>query len=129
MINVVAGILINDNNEILIAKRKIDKSMGGYWEFPGGKIEDGESPEESLIRELKEEMNISIKINECFGEKSYDYGDFKINLIAYICEITEGEISLTDHSEVKWVKKDELSKYKIAPADIYFVNKLQNLVD
>lgn len=126
MINVVAGILINDNNEILIAKRKIDKSMGGYWEFPGGKIEDGETPKESLIRELKEEMNINIKIIEYFGESIYDYVDFKINLIAYICEITEGEISLTDHSEIKWVKKDEFNEYKIALADIYFVSKLQN---
>lgn len=126
MINVVAGILINDKDEILIAKRKEDKSMGGYWEFPGGKIEDEELPQESLIRELKEEMNIVIKVKEYFGENIYDYGDFKIRLIAYICEIIDGEISLTDHSEIKWVRREELNNYKIAPADIAFIKKLEN---
>lgn len=128
MIDVVAGILINKNNEILIAKRKEEKILGGYWEFPGGKIDDGETPEESLIRELMEEMNINIKINKYFGENIYDYERGTIRLIAYIGEISAGQITLTDHSEYQWIKKDEFIKYKMAPADVYFVKKLEGLV-
>ncbi|MCT4605659.1 MAG: 8-oxo-dGTP diphosphatase MutT [Marinisporobacter sp.] len=124
MINVVAGILINENNEILIAKRKKGKHLGGYWEFPGGKIEAGETPEESLIRELKEEMDITIKVKDYFGENIYKYERGTIKLIAYLCEMIEGKIILADHSEYKWVKKENLNQYKMAPADIYFVRCL-----
>lgn len=124
MINVVAGILMNEKEEILIAKRKEEKHLGGYWEFPGGKIENGETPEESLIRELKEEMNITIKVKDYFGENIYKYERGTIKLIAYFCEIVEGNITLTDHSEYKWIKKEDLNQYKLALADIYFVKLL-----
>ncbi|QZY54929.1 8-oxo-dGTP diphosphatase MutT [Crassaminicella profunda] len=124
MIHVVAGILINEKEEILIAKRKEEKHLGGYWEFPGGKIEAGETPEQSLIRELKEEMHIEIKIKNYFGENVYEYQRGMIKLIAYTCEIVKGKIILTDHSEYKWVKKEDLNQYELAPADIHFVNLL-----
>lgn len=124
MVNVVAGILMNKDNEILIAKKKEGKHLGGYWEFPGGKIEAGEAPEESLIRELKEEMDITIKVKDYFGENIYKYERGTIKLIAYICEMIEGNITLTDHSEYKWVKKENLNQYKMAPADVYFVTCL-----
>ncbi|MEG2458074.1 MAG: (deoxy)nucleoside triphosphate pyrophosphohydrolase, partial [Bacilli bacterium] len=98
MINVVAGILKKDN-KILIARKKEGKSLAGYWEFPGGKIEDGETPQESLIRELMEEMNINIKVNEYVGESIYDYGNIVISLKGYLAEILDGEITLTDHDK------------------------------
>jgi len=108
----------------MIARRKTSKSLGGYWEFPGGKIETGETPEESLKRELKEEMNVCIKVKEYFGENIYKYEDKTIRLIAYICEIVKGDIVLIDHSEYKWVDKNTINKYDIAPADMFFVEKL-----
>ncbi|TCO77431.1 8-oxo-dGTP diphosphatase MutT [Marinisporobacter balticus] len=125
MIDVVAAIIINEQQQILIAKRKEEKMLGGYWEFPGGKIESGETAEESLIRELMEEMHIDIKIYKYFGENIYTYERETIKLIGYIAEIVKGKIILTDHSDYKWVKKQELTKYNMAPADIYFIKKLE----
>lgn len=125
MVEVVAAILINKEDKILIAKRKKNKKMGGLWEFPGGKIEQGETPENALIRELKEEMNIGIRPITFFGENIYDYGNSIFKLIAYISEIVQGEIELNDHEEYKWVCKEELGAYKFAPADVVFVEKLK----
>lgn len=126
MINVVAGILKKDN-KILIARKKEGKSLAGYWEFPGGKIEDGETTQESLIRELMEEMNINIKVNEYVGESIYDYGNIVISLKGYLAEILDGEIALTDHDKYEWVTLDEIGSYKIAPADIQLVEDLLKL--
>ncbi len=127
MINVVAAILINDNNKILIAKRKKEKNLGGYWEFPGGKVEKGEIPEESLIRELKEEMHVDIKINRYFSSNVHNYGNFKINLIGFIGKIINGKIVLKDHDEYKWVSVEELLGFHLAPADIPFISKLRGI--
>ncbi|MGF7060195.1 8-oxo-dGTP diphosphatase MutT [Brassicibacter mesophilus] len=129
MLDVVAAILMNSNSEIMIAKRKADKSLGGYWEFPGGKVEYGETPEESLKRELREEMCIDIKVKDYFGENIYKYDDKTIRLIAYICEIVKGDIMLIDHSEYRWVDKKLINYYNIAPADIFFVKKLQSIFE
>lgn len=128
MINVVAGILKKDN-KILIARKKEGKSLAGYWEFPGGKIEAGETPEESLVRELMEEMEINIKINEYVGESIYDYGNVVVSLKGYVAEILEGEIILSDHDKYEWVTLDEINNYKLAPADIPLVEDLIKLSD
>lgn len=129
MLDVVAAILMNSNSEIMIAKRKADKSLGGYWEFPGGKVEYGETPEASLKRELREEMCIDIEVKDYFGENIYKYDDKTIRLIAYICEIVKGDIMLIDHSEYRWVDKKLINYYNIAPADIFFVKKLQSVFE
>ncbi|MBM7614948.1 (deoxy)nucleoside triphosphate pyrophosphohydrolase [Alkaliphilus hydrothermalis] len=123
MIDVVAAIL-KQGDKILIARRKEGKSLGGYWEFPGGKIEEGESPEKSLIRELKEEMMIDIKVTEPFGENIHDYGDKKIRLIAFWGEIDSGEIVLKDHDCIEWVFPKDLHQYNFSPADVSFVEQL-----
>ncbi|WP_051569121.1 8-oxo-dGTP diphosphatase MutT [Alkaliphilus transvaalensis] len=121
MIEVVAAIIYNDTGEIMIAKRRKGKSLEGFWEFPGGKIEAGETPEVSLKRELLEEMQVEINIEKYFDTNIHDYGDFKIKLIAFIAKITKGNIKLKDHDEIKWVTAKALKNYKIAPADIPFV--------
>ena len=125
MINVVAAILENDKREILIAKRKKDKILGGFWEFPGGKVEEGETPEVGLIRELKEEMNIDIEVIEYIGESIHHYERGSINLIAFKAKIVGGNITLVDHEEYAWVEVDKLNDYKLAPADIPIVNLLK----
>lgn len=127
MIKVVAGILKKDD-KILIARKKEGKSLAGYWEFPGGKIEEGETPQESLIRELMEEMRIKVKVNEYVGESIYDYGNIVISLKGYLAEILEGEITLTDHDKYEWVTLEEVCSYKIAPADIQLVEDLVELL-
>lgn len=122
MINVVAAILKKDN-KILIAKKKQGKPLAGYWEFPGGKVEKQETQEEALIRELKEEMDIKIEINDYIGESIYDYGDNKIvSLKGYTAIIESGNINLSDHDEYRWVTLEEIKGYKIAPADIPLID-------
>ena len=125
MINVVAAILQKED-KILIARKKQGKPLAGYFEFPGGKIEEGETPEESLIRELMEEMNIKIAVIEYIGESIYDYGNDKvISLLGYTAESIDGAIKLSDHDIYEWVTLEQINNYKIAPADIPLIYKLK----
>lgn len=124
MIDVVAAILENQKGNFLIAKRKKGKKLAGYWEFPGGKIENGESPQQSLIRELYEEMNLEIEIGDYVGENIHFYDEGPIRLLAFKGKITGGEIKLTDHEEYVWIDLHNLKKVKLAPADIPFIELL-----
>ncbi len=123
MIEVSAAIIKKDNN-ILIAQRGRKKSQGLKWEFPGGKLEPNESAEESLVREIKEELNIDIEVGEKFGESIFEYPSGRIKLIAFYAEWKSGDLRLLEHEEVKWVKANELNAFEFAPADIPFVEKL-----
>jgi len=124
MIEVAAAIIDNGQGQILIARRRLGKSQAGMWEFPGGKLERGESVEQCLIRELEEEMNIRIEPYEWFGQCEYAYEDAAIRLIAYRARYIAGEIQLTDHDEYRWVQLEELHEYSFAPADVEFVERL-----
>ena len=120
MIEVVAAILEN-NDKILIARRKSGKNMAGFWEFPGGKKEINESDKEALKRELMEELSIEVELKNYIGESVYTYPDKTIKLTAYSGVITKGKIILSDHDEYKWVSFEEILNYKISPADIPLV--------
>lgn len=122
-IDVVAAILIN-NDKVLIAQRADQDPLAGYWEFPGGKIEAGESPEQSLIREMQEEFCIDIEVKEFFGSSTFEYEKGTIRLLAYICTWTGGVIRSTVHHDYAWVEIDELDRYAFAPADRPLVDKL-----
>ena len=124
MINVVAGIIKNDDESILIAQRNIHKSQGGLWEFPGGKIEQGETKEEAIVREIKEELKIDILLIRCVDEKVFKYPEKTINLIAIECKYEGGTLIKTEHEAVKWVKPEEMKEYRFAPADEFIVNNL-----
>lgn len=126
MIDVAAAILENDNGKVLIARRKQGKKLAGYWEFPGGKLEIGETPQECLIRELNEEMNLTIEISKYVGENIHYYEQGPIRLLAYKGKITGGEIKLTDHDEYAWINLQELKNVKLAPADVPFIQLLSN---
>ncbi|HOE93293.1 MAG TPA: 8-oxo-dGTP diphosphatase MutT [Methanofastidiosum sp.] len=119
---VTAGIIKKDN-KILIAKRK-EGHLVNKWEFPGGKLEPGETPKDCLKRELCEEFGIETKIGKYLATSNYEYPHIKIELIAYEVEYISGEFKLNDHQEIKWVKREELSNYDFAPADIPIVNKI-----
>lgn len=124
MIKVVAAILQNDD-KILIAKKREGKPLAGFYEFPGGKVEEGENPEDSLVRELMEEMSIKVTVKDYVGKSIYDYGNGKvIELLGYTAEIIEGDIVLTDHDEYRWVTLEEVRNYNIAPADIPLISKI-----
>ena len=127
MINVVAAIIKNGEGKILITQRNLKKSQGGLWEFPGGKIEKGETREEAIIREIKEELTIEINVESYLGEKVFEYPEKSINLIALNCRVKSGNIYLTEHEEARWVEKEELNSFEFAPADIFIVKKLQGI--
>lgn len=128
MICVTAAIIVHDA-KVLAARRAPSKHMDGYWEFPGGKIEPGETPEQSLARELAEEMGIIVKVGEHFYTNQHDYGEKQIMLSAYFCEWCEGELMLNDHDAIKWCAPDELLSLDWAPADIPIVHALVAAMD
>ncbi len=123
MIIVTAGI-IRKGSKILIARRSPKKHLAGFWEFPGGKIEEDETLEECLSRELKEELGITVNVGEFFMENSHKYGENEILLKAFFCEYVLGDIVLNDHDKINWVEIIELENYQFAPADIPFIKAL-----
>ena len=124
VIDVVAAILIN-NDKVLIAQRADNDPLAGYWEFPGGKIDQGESPEESLIREMQEEFCIDVEVGEFFGSSNFQYDKGTIRLLAFMCRWNEGEMRSTVHQDYTWVGINELDQYAFAPADMPLVDKLR----
>lgn len=123
-IPVVAAVITNENNEILIARRAAHKSQAGKWEFPGGKVEKGEDHKTALQRELKEEFSIEVEIREYIGEESFCYPECSINLIAYRSKKISGDFNLTDHDTIEWILPSNLINYNLAEADIWLIEKL-----
>jgi len=123
LIKVVCGIIYKDD-KIFICRRKIEKSLGGYWEFPGGKVEPNESQEDSLERELREELDMEVKVGEFFKSVVHDYNDFSIELISYFCEFKSCNYNLIDHDRFEWVQTKDLLAWKLAPADIPIAEEL-----
>ncbi|THF84588.1 (deoxy)nucleoside triphosphate pyrophosphohydrolase [Cohnella fermenti] len=124
MLAVAAAIIEDGEGRVLVARRKEGKSQAGLWEFPGGKLEPGESPADCLVRELKEEMGIDIAPYEPFGENEHEYGSVAIRLIAWRATWRPGPIRLADHDDYRWARPDELAALAWAPADIPFVRRL-----
>jgi 8-oxo-dGTP diphosphatase len=124
MIQVTAAILIK-NRKILIAQRKATDSLPDKWEFPGGKVEAGETPEECLSREMKEEFGIHVAVGKFLGASVYHYDHISIKLLAYRTIWTKGELNLKAHKNIEWVTLDQIEQFDFAPADIPFVNKLR----
>lgn len=116
MIRVVCGIIYKDN-KILLTRRKKEKSMGGFWEFPGGKVEDGESDKDALKRELKEELNLEVYDLDFSSENTHNYDKFVIHLMGYKCKAKLDPGKLTDHDKYEWVGVSELREYNLAEAD------------
>lgn len=123
MLEVCAAIIYN-NDKVLIAKRAHHKNQGDKWEFPGGTLEEGETPEACLERELMEEMCIKVNVRQFYMENTHAYENVTICLKAYIVDYESGEINLVDHSEIKWIDVQELRNYDFAEADIPFVKEL-----
>jgi A/G-specific adenine glycosylase len=98
--------------------------LGGLWEFPGGKIEPGETHEEALARELKEEMGIDIEVGDRIVSVDHAYSHFSITLHVYSCKHVGGEPQALDHSEVRWVRREDFDQYAFPAADLKFFDKL-----
>jgi len=116
-INVVGAVIVR-NDEILCAQRGFAGSLGGMWEFPGGKIEDGESPRQALEREIQEELLCTVTVTDEVTSTTYEYDFGIVTLTTFYCELVEGEPQLTEHEATKWLKRSELDALEWAPADI-----------
>jgi len=119
LVLVAACALIDADGRVLIAQRPLGKAMAGLWEFPGGKVETGERPEQSLIRELKEELGIVVK-EECLAPltfASHRYDDFHLLMPLYVCRRWEGIVTAREAQKLKWVRVNTLRDYPMPPAD------------
>jgi 8-oxo-dGTP diphosphatase len=127
-VEVVAAVIVKDS-KILCVQRGI--SMLDYiskkWEFPGGKIEENESFEDALIREIQEELKLKIKVEKLFLTVDHTYQDFHLTMHSYLCETQNTELTLTEHLDFKWLEKEDLLALDWAAADIPIVNKLMLL--
>ena len=127
MIEVVAGIIYK-NNKFLIAQRNLKKDQGGLWEFPGGKIEQGETPEEAVVREIMEELDTEVEVKELFDTVEYDYPKFHLSMDCFICKIKKGDLVLKEHEAAKWLAKETLHTVDWLPADYGLVEKLREML-
>jgi 8-oxo-dGTP diphosphatase len=119
LVLVAACALIDADGRVLIAQRPEGKTMAGLWEFPGGKVEAGEQPAQSLIRELREELGITVK-PECLAPltfASHSYPDFHLLMPLYVCRRWEGFVQAREKQRLKWVRPNELRDYPMPPAD------------
>ena len=123
IIKVVCGIIF-DQGKIFICRRRKGKSLEGFWEFPGGKIEKGENYEDTLKRELNEELKMEVENIKYFGTSMYNYNNFSIELIGYQCILKKWDNHLTDHDKFEWVQPKNILDFKLAPADIPLARKL-----
>src|SRR6476620_8649787 len=118
VIKVVAAIIENEENEILCALRSPEMSIPNMWEFPGGKVEQGEDLNSAIEREIAEELNCKVKANDIFKENTHEYDTFIITLICIKCTIIGGTPIAKEHSKLIWLKRENLNSLTWAPADI-----------
>ena len=127
---VVAVALIAADNRVLISKRPEGKQLAGLWEFPGGKLDPGETPEQALVRECREELGIEV-CETCLAPltfASHSYDGFHLLMPLYICRNWEGEISPQEGQEVAWVRANRLQHYPMPPADVPLLPALRDLL-
>lgn len=127
-IRVVAAIIkaVNDNGEpIVFATQRGYGDLKGGWEFPGGKIEEGETPREALVREIREELEATIKVGDLIDTIEYDYPTFHLSMDCFWCEVIDGELKLLEAEAAKWLTKDTLYDVQWLPADITLIEKIK----
>lgn len=122
MIDVSCAIILNQN-KVLVAQRNRNGKLPFKWEFPGGKVEKYETIKESLIREIKEELNIEIEIIEKLSPVEHHYPDFSIRLHPFLCNFKSGNLIVKEHEEIQWAEKSDLLNFDWAEADIPIVNE------
>lgn len=128
-VEVVCAVIRNNKNEIFCCKRGPGRALEGYWEFPGGKVEANETHEETIVREIREELKTTIEPIKYIGVSNYEYKDiekpFSITMYAYECRLIQGKLELTEHTEKKWVNVENLKSIIFAAADLPIVEMIR----
>ena len=124
IVTVTAALLIH-GDRILIARRPVGDQLAGYWEFPGGKVELGETPRACLKREMYEEFGIQVRIGSFFDQTEYHYDHAAVRLLVFQAEIENGDVQPTAHDAIRWVLPDQMQHFRFAPADRPIVQRLQ----
>ena len=122
-IKVAAAIIIHDN-QIFATQRGYGK-WKDWWEFPGGKIEENETPQEALVREIREELDTEIAVGDLFDTVEYDYPDFHLSMKCYICTVVSGNLVLKEHEAARWLNRENLDSVDWLPADLDLIRKLK----
>ena len=127
-VRVVAAVIkaINENGEpIIFATQRGYGEFKGGWEFPGGKIQEGESTQEALVREIREELETEITVGELIDTIEYDYPTFHLSMDCFWCEIVKGDLVLKEHEAAKWLKKEQLDDVEWLPADVTIIKTIK----
>ena len=123
MTEVVAAIILK-NNKLMICQRPLHKARGLLWEFVGGKVEQGETKEQALIRECKEELNVLLSVGDVFMDVVHEYPDLTVHLTLFNSTIAEGEPQKLEHNDIQWITPSEISNYEFCPADEEILAKI-----
>ena len=125
-VKVVAAVIVKDGK--ILATQRGYGEFKGFWEFPGGKVEPGESPEAALVREISEELKASVPVGELITTVEYDYPGFHLSMDCFWCELVSGsEIELTEHEAARWLGVDELASVEWLPADVEIVERIREI--
>ena len=125
-IKVAAAILLQDG--AVFATQRGYGEFKDWWEFPGGKVEPGEMPEETVVREIQEELSVKIAVDQYFMSVEYDYPLFHLSMDCFLCHVTEGQITLLEHEAARWLRRDELNQVRWLPADEEIIEKLHRVL-
>ena len=120
----VVGAIIVRNNELLATQRGYG-DFAGWWEFPGGKVEENETPEEALVREIEEELNTTIEVGKYLCTAEYDYPKFHLSMRCYVCSLLDSEFELLEHQAARWLTAEHIDDVKWLPADVQVVDAIK----
>lgn len=123
----VAAAIIQKEDKIFATRRGYGE-FKGMWEFPGGKVESGETPEEAVVREIREELATEVLVGQCFEEIDYDYPDFHLHMRCYLCTVKAGDLKLLEHSEARWLSREDLDSVEWLAADVGVVGRLKEML-
>ena len=129
MLEVAAAMISREDGRILICQRPETKARALGWEFPGGKIEAGETPQQAVVREIREELDATVRVGDLIDTIEYDYPAFHLSMDCFWCEVVSGELKLLEAEAARWLTKEELDSVQWLPADVTLIDKIRKCME